>query len=102
MVTASSDIEAVELIAQTPGSLGTTTLGLIRLMNADVRALPIAGREPSAEALARDAYPWFKPLYLVTLRRPGRDLQSFLDYLLSPQAAEFLVRTGHVPASHEK
>lgn len=102
MVTASSDMEAAQLIAQTPGSLGSTTLGLIRLMNIDVRVFPIAGREPSAEALAREAYPWFKNLYLVTLRRPRQEVQTFLDFLVSPRAAELLLRTGHLPASHGK
>ncbi len=100
MVTASSDIEALNLIEQTPGSLGSTTLGLIRLMNANVGVLPIAGQVPSAEALAAGNYPWSKVLHLVVRRQPGAQVQAFLDFLQSPQVGEFLLRSEHLPAPH--
>lgn len=102
MVIASSDMEALEIIEHTPGSLGATTLGLIRLQNSEVQLIAVAGRMPGAKALADGSYPWFKPLYLVTGRQPPADLQAFLDFLRSPQAAELLLRTEHLPAFHDK
>lgn len=98
MVTASSDIEALELIGNTPGSLGPTTLGLVSLAGSGVRVFPVAGRTPSAAALADGQYPWFKSLYLVFRRNPPAEVQAFLDFLQSPQARDLLIRTEHLPA----
>lgn len=100
MVVATSDMEALEIIEQTPGSLGATTLGLIRLQGSSVQVFPIAGRPPSVKALSDGTYPWFKPLYLVTRKPAPAGVQAFLDFLTSPQAAEFMARTEHLPASH--
>lgn len=102
MVTAASDMEALELIEQTPGSLGSTTLGLVRLMDSRVRVLSIGGKLPSAKALAEGSYPWFKALYLVVSRKPGADVRGFLDFLQSPQVSDLLARSEHLPASHGK
>lgn len=100
MVTASSDMEALQLIGETPGSLGSTTLGLVRLTNSNVRVFPIAGHTPSARALAEGDYPWSKVLYLVHRREPGARVQALLDFLHSPEARDFLARSEHLPASH--
>ena len=102
MVVAESDLEALQMIERTPGSLGPTALGLVRLLDSRVRVLPVAGRMPSAGALAGGSYPWFKTLYLVIPRQPAADLQQFLDFLRSPQAADFLGRAEYLPASHGK
>lgn len=102
MVVATSDLEALQMIERTPGSLGPTTLGLVRLLDSRVRVLPVAGRMPSAGTLADGSYPWFKTLYLVVPRRPAADLQAFLDFLGSSQAAEFLRRIEYLPASDGK
>jgi phosphate transport system substrate-binding protein len=102
MVTAASDMEALDLIEDTPGSLGPTTLGLVRLRNSAVRVLPLAGKMPSAAALADGSYPWYKALYLVVRRNPPPEVQAFLDFLQSPPARDLLVRTEHLPAAHGK
>ena len=102
MVTASSDMEALKMIEEIPGSLGPTTLGLVRLLNSGVHVFPIDGRTPSAKALAERSYPWFKTLYLVIRKQPGADVQAFVDFLRSRQAGDFLARSEHLPVSHAK
>lgn len=102
MVVAGSDLEALQIIEQTPGSLGPTTLGLMRLLNSDARVFPIAGRAPSARTLADGSYPWSKSLYLAVRKEPRADVQAFLNFLRSPQAADFLGRIEYLPASHGK
>lgn len=102
MVVAASDLEALQIIEQTPGSLGPTTLGLMRLLNSDARVFSIAGRMPSARALADGSYPWFKTLYFVIPKHPAVGLQAFLNFLRSPQAADFLGRIEYLPAPHGK
>ena len=102
MVVAESDLEALQMIERTPGSLGPTTLGLVRLMDSGARVFTVAGRMPSASALADGSYPWFKTHYLVTRRRPAAAVQAFLDFLRSPQAGDFMARTEHLSVSHGK
>jgi phosphate transport system substrate-binding protein len=102
MVVAASDLEALQMIERTPGSLGPTTLGLIRLQDSRARVLQVAGRAPSAGALADGSYPWFKGLYLVIPRRPPPDVQAFLDFLVSPQAGTFMRRIEHLPVTDGK
>lgn len=102
MVVATSDLEALQMIERTPGSLGPTTLGLVRVLDSRVRVLPIAGRMPSARTLSDGSYPWFKTLYLVIPRHPAADVQAFLDFLRSPQAANFLGSIEYLPVSHGK
>jgi phosphate transport system substrate-binding protein len=102
MVFATSDLEALKLIEQTPGSLGPTTLGLVRLLNSDVHVLSINGQAPSAKAMADGRYPWFKSIYLIVSKQAGPEVQGFIDFLRSRRARDLLVRTEHVPVSNGK
>lgn len=102
MVVAASDLEALQMIERTPGSMGPTTLGLVRLLDSTVHVFPVAGRMPSARTLADGSYPWFKTLYLVMPSRPAPEVQAFLKFLRSPRATDFLGRIEHLPAPHGK
>jgi phosphate transport system substrate-binding protein len=102
MVFAMSDLEAVQMIENTPGSLGPTTLGLLRLLKSDAQVLPINGRTPSVKALADGSYPWFKTIYLIVPKHPGPELQAFVSFLQSRQAGEVLTRTEYAPLFHGK
>jgi phosphate transport system substrate-binding protein len=96
-VVADTDVDAVDLLARTPGSLGTTTLGLIALRGSQVVALPFGGVAPSLQTLADGSYPMAKELYLLTTDKPSPQLVRFLDWLVSPAVGERLREFDHEP-----
>lgn len=94
---ADTDVDAVDLLARTPGSLGTTTLGLIALRGSQVTPLPFAGVTPSLKALADGSYPLAKELYLLAGDKPPPQLVRFMAWLVSPAAAARLREFEHEP-----
>lgn len=96
-VVADTDVDAVDLLARTPGSLGTTTLGLIALRGSQVVVLPFAGVAPSLQTLADGSYPMAKELYLLTTDKPSPQLVRFLAWLVSPTVGERLRAFDHEP-----
>lgn len=98
MFIAENDLDAIDLIEQTEGSFGTTTLGLIRTQNRNVTVLPLNGVAPSVPALASGAYPWFKPLYVVTTRSPSPGTLLFVAFIRSPKARDIIRRAEYLPS----
>jgi len=92
---ADTDLDAVHLLARTPGSLGTTTLGLIALRGRQVVPLPFAGVAPSLKTLADGSYPLAKELYLLSGDKPSPQLAHFMAWLVSPAVAERLREFEH-------
>lgn len=91
------DLDTVELIAKLPGSLGPTTLGLLRLLDQRLTVMPLDGVTPSVETLADGRYPYSKPLFLVTRTQPDTATTEFLSFLQSRAAYDYLRRTAHLP-----
>jgi phosphate transport system substrate-binding protein len=96
-VVADTDVDALDLLARTPGSLGTTTLGLIALRGSQVVVLPFAGVAPSLRTLADGSYPMAKELYLLTSEKPSPQLVRFMAWLVSPAVADRLRELEHEP-----
>lgn len=94
---ADTDVDAVDLLARTPGSLGTTTLGLVALRASQVAPLPFAGVTPSLKTLADGSYPLAKELYLLAGDKPSPQLVRFMAWLVSPAVAERLRELEHEP-----
>lgn len=98
MVIARDDLEAIDLLKRIAGSLGTTTLGLVRLDGRSLTILPVNGVVPSARALAEGKYPWFKSLYLVTSKSSSPGALRFLAFLRSAKARDILKRAEYLPS----
>ncbi|MFP5222620.1 MAG: substrate-binding domain-containing protein [Acidobacteriota bacterium] len=96
-VVADTDVDALDLLARTPGSLGTTTLGLISLRKSTVVALPFADAEPSLRALEEGRYTLAKELHLVYPENPSPQLSRFIEWLFSASVAERLRELAHQP-----
>ena len=96
-VVAENDLDAIELIEKTPGSLGPTTLGLVRTEGKAFRLLPVSGVTPSVRALSEGRYPWFKTLFVVVGPQPSPTAQRFLAYLKSAKAKDVLVAADYLP-----
>jgi phosphate transport system substrate-binding protein len=94
---ADTDTDAMHLLARTPGSLGTTTLGLIALRGRQVVPLSFAGVAPSLKTLADGSYPLAKELYLLSGDKPSPQLARFMAWLVSPAVAERLREFEHEP-----
>jgi phosphate transport system substrate-binding protein len=61
-----------------------------------VKAIPIDGELPTAEAIRSQRYPLVQPLYLISRARPAAWPRQFIDFVLSPAGQE-LVSHYHVP-----
>ncbi|MGB5062924.1 MAG: substrate-binding domain-containing protein [Candidatus Competibacter sp.] len=101
MLVAAHDLENIELLEKTPGSLGTTNLALVQAQNRKLNALPIDGKAPTLAALRQGTYPYFKNLYIVRGPKLSPAAQGFLEFALSASGKEILDRSGYVPAPHQ-
>ncbi len=98
MGTAANDIATATLIANTTGSLGPTTLGLLTTMGLRVVVCPINGVVPSIANLKNGSYPWHKRLSVILPLRPSPAASSFATFLRSPKAQAVMQRYDYLPA----
>ncbi len=99
MVTADNDLEALKLINETPGSLCSTTLGLLTTGNSRAVPLPINGVAPSLATLKNGSYPWRKPLIVALPQQPDALAERFAAFLRSSKARNVLQRHDYLPAT---
>ena len=92
-----NDFHTLKLIADTPGSLGTTTLGMLATTGSRVVVVPIDGVAPSLANLENRSYAWCKSLTVVLPLRPGVLAERFLAFLRSPAAAKLLLEYDYLP-----
>jgi phosphate transport system substrate-binding protein len=95
MIMSPTDQEAADETERLPGSLAVNTLALILSEQRKLNVIAFNGVMPSAKALAAGAYPYFKPLLIVTRGAPSGALLQFIDYLKSPQGRAILEANGH-------
>lgn len=98
---AANDLENVGLLEKTPGSLGTTNLGLLQSRGGQLQALPLNGVAPTLAALSRGTYPHSKSLYLARGPKLSPAAQGFLEFALSAAGQEMLNRAGYLPAARQ-
>ncbi|MDQ5904056.1 MAG: phosphate transport system substrate-binding protein [Pseudomonadota bacterium] len=92
-----NDLDAIELIAKLPGSLGLTTLGLIRLLEQPLTIHTLDGTQPSVEMLSTGIYPLAKSLFLNTRVQQDAATADFVAFLQSAPARKLLLQLGHQP-----
>ncbi len=97
MAGAVNDIETAKLIASTPGSLGPTTLGLLRTMGLNLKLFPINGAAPTISNLKSGRYPWHKKLSVVLPHTPDPAVAAFAKFLRSPRAQELMLQYDYIP-----
>lgn len=99
MAGAVNDIETLSLIANTPGSLGPTTLGLLTTLGTRITVFPLNGVAPSIANLKNGSYPWRKTLTVVLPNRPSPAATSFAAFLRSPKAQAVMQRFDYLPTA---
>lgn len=97
MLIASTDKEAADLVEQTTGAVGATTLGLLLAESRKLRALSLDGAQPTLTAMESGAYPYYKRLFLVVSEKAplSPEAKQFVEFVSSPAGKALLRRTGH-------
>ncbi|HAN97126.1 MAG TPA: ABC transporter substrate-binding protein, partial [Planctomycetaceae bacterium] len=101
VVIAANDLENVDLLEKTPGSLGTTNLSLMQSRHRKLQVLPINGAAPTPAAMAQGTYPYVKSLYIVRGPTLSAAAQGFLEFVLSASGREAIERIGYMPTARQ-
>jgi phosphate transport system substrate-binding protein len=99
MVRGLDDLDTIETLMRTRGSLGPTNLGLMRTMGSALTALPINGVTPSVATLKDGRYPWYKTLIVVLPVKAKPAAEKFADFMQSSKAKATMLRYEFLPAS---
>ncbi len=92
-MTQESNGSVKELVRNDSCAIGYMSLGLV---GKDLKALKVDGVEPTAEQVMTKKYPLVRPFLFVTKSKPGSDAQAFIDYVLSVEGQQMLVKEGLV------
>jgi phosphate transport system substrate-binding protein len=96
---ADNDVDAIDLVAKTPDSLGPVALGLARLDGRPLRLIALDGVEPETKNLANSKYPALKAIYLVLGANPSAAARQFLAFVHGDRARRVLLDAGFLPQS---
>lgn len=91
-VVSSSD-QIVELVAQTPGSIGYVSMGHIRESN---RVLRLNGILPNSQTVLDNTYPLRSTIFVVGHREPTGIYRELIGWLQSPAGQQIIARR-HAP-----
>jgi phosphate transport system substrate-binding protein len=94
-----NDLATATLIANTSGSLGPTTLGLLTTMGLRLVTYPLNGVAPTTANLKNGSYPWHKKLAVILSLQPSPAAVSFAAFLRSPKAQAVMLRNDYLPAA---
>lgn len=98
MVMGNNDLDTLDLIINTPGSLGPTTLGLLATSNAKLKVFALNGKEPNLGNLKNGSYPWAKSITAVLPQTPSPLAENFANFLRSDEAKAVLQKYDYLPA----
>ncbi len=90
-----TDQDAADKMELIPGSLGVSTLALIRSENRRLRPLMLGAVAPSMDNARSGRYPLVKHFYFVLPQEPTRAAQAFVKFVKSPPARKILEQNGH-------
>ena len=82
-----------QVVASDPSAIGYISLGLV---NEKVKALKISGVEPNLENISYGHYRLVRPFLFVFNGKPEGEANSFLEFVLSPEAQRLLQKEGLV------
>lgn len=94
---AENDLVALELLGRIAGSVGTTSLGLLKTTQSRLNVLAIDGVLPSVKAAEAGTYRLLRPYYLVVSATPSPATLAFAHWLNSPAALAFARRFEYIP-----
>ena len=89
-------------VRQNPNAIGYDGLGYITEEEKVLAIARDANSEyvyPSAETVNNGQYPIARDLYMYTNGEPQGDIQTYLEWILSPEAQQIVAELGFVPIS---
>lgn len=92
---AATDQDSIELIQSLEGTIGSSTMSIIKTTDSPVKAVNLNGIEASSENLKNGSYPLYKNLYYCHTNSPSPSLLSFINFIASKEAVNILHNTGH-------
>jgi phosphate transport system substrate-binding protein len=98
MVYGNDDLDTLALLTRTTGTLGPTSLGLLRTTGSRLTVLALNGVMPSVAALKNGSYPWRKTLSVVLPLKASPVAVRFADFIRSSKASEVMLRHDYLPA----
>jgi phosphate transport system substrate-binding protein len=98
MLDANNDTDCADLIEQTPGAFGPSTLALIASESRPLVGLAIDGVAPTLANLVGGSYPHSKALHLVQASKSNALAQRFAAYVHGAAAQRILQGAGHAAA----
>lgn len=99
MLVGLTDQQNAEMLEETPGAFGFSTLALLVTDKPRLKTLSFDGAQPKAHALANGSYPFLKKFFFVTKGVPAAAVRSFIDFVLSSEGRRLLEQTGNVPVA---
>jgi len=102
-IDANGSKDAVSLVAHTPSAIGYSGMGYA---TDDVKMLRVSkhrgepGVAPTVENAQLDAkhfYPITRPLQIYVIGEPTGIVKDYLDWILSPEGQDVVVKLGYVP-----
>lgn len=94
MIVASTDQDAAEMLEQTTGALGVTSMSIIQAEKRRLNLLSINGVAPSTKALGDGSYQYFKTMYLVRVGAGTPLVQRFNAFVASREGRQLLLPAG--------
>ncbi len=99
LLVARNDQQNVDMVENTPGSIGVATLAQIHSERRPVKILALDGVKPQATLASNADNSFIKTFSFVTRADLSKDAGTFLAFLQSKPGQEILAASGHFPVS---
>jgi phosphate transport system substrate-binding protein len=96
---ATTDADATEALERIAGSLGVSTLGLVRAEGRKLQVLALDGVMPGVDTLLNQRYPYGKTIYIVTRGAPTAETGRIITAAGSRKAAPDYAAIGCAASS---
>ena len=85
-----------QVVSSDPNTIGYISLGLV---DKQVKTLKISGVDPSLTNIENGRYTFVRPFLFVFNEKPTGEINSFLEFVLSPASQKLLTKEGLVAVS---
>ncbi|MBE3557642.1 MAG: phosphate ABC transporter substrate-binding protein [Ktedonobacteraceae bacterium] len=94
-----SSTDVRDKVAHTPGAIGYLGLAYV---DSSVRAIAIDGKMATQQNIASGAYTYWSYEHMYTLGDDNALLNSFLDFMLTPEVQQQAQKMGYIPIANMK
>ena len=97
MVMGENDLDTMDIISNTPGSLGPTTLGLLTTSGLNASIYPLNGVPPTISNLKNGTYPWRKTFTVALPKNPSSAALAFSLFIRTDAAKRIMLNNNYLP-----